>query len=289
MSSCRNSMVQIIAATSLNGIIGIDNKIPWRYPQDLTWFSSIASGNILIAGRKTAEKLPVSLFARKPNLKELQIESHSLYDQNAGKLCDYIACDNLLPSNLIPPCLSLLSVNCITGQMFERDFPPEEFRTQLIIVSKHPEQVNLDKFIKHNLIPQIYIVTSYEEALEQAINYRGHLCGQQEIFVVGGESAYTWALSNPRVENLILSIIPEVVIPQEDTVRWPLFSESNADPSIYNRWNEISSLEFIEWFLPLDGWNITNTGFLYWAHQGEAITSDVLFLIATRSIQEGDC
>lgn len=48
-------MIGIIAAVSMNGIIGIDGKIPWDYPADMKHFRETTANSIVIMGRKTFE------------------------------------------------------------------------------------------------------------------------------------------------------------------------------------------------------------------------------------------
>jgi dihydrofolate reductase len=48
----------IIAAVSIDGVIGIDAEIPWRIPEDFKHFRETTMGNILIVGRNTYLTLP---------------------------------------------------------------------------------------------------------------------------------------------------------------------------------------------------------------------------------------
>lgn len=50
-------MVALIAAVSENGVIGVDNKLPWYIPDDLKRFKKLTSGNVVIMGRKTYESI----------------------------------------------------------------------------------------------------------------------------------------------------------------------------------------------------------------------------------------
>ncbi|MBX2987528.1 MAG: dihydrofolate reductase [Bdellovibrionaceae bacterium] len=47
-----------IAAMAKNRVIGKDNDLPWRLPEDLKFFKKMTSGKILIMGRKTFMSLP---------------------------------------------------------------------------------------------------------------------------------------------------------------------------------------------------------------------------------------
>ena len=51
--------ISIIAAVSDNGVVGLNNAIPWEPPkEDLERFKNITTGHSLIMGRKTYESLP---------------------------------------------------------------------------------------------------------------------------------------------------------------------------------------------------------------------------------------
>ena len=47
----------LIVAVSRNGVIGIDNQLPWHLPEDLKYFKSVTMGKPLIMGRKTYDSI----------------------------------------------------------------------------------------------------------------------------------------------------------------------------------------------------------------------------------------
>jgi dihydrofolate reductase len=47
----------LIAAVARNGVIGRDNALPWRLPEDLQHFKALTMGHPIIMGRKTFESL----------------------------------------------------------------------------------------------------------------------------------------------------------------------------------------------------------------------------------------
>lgn len=49
--------ISIIVAMALNRVIGINNTLPWKLPEDLKHFKSLTLGNILVIGRKTFESI----------------------------------------------------------------------------------------------------------------------------------------------------------------------------------------------------------------------------------------
>jgi len=50
--------LSIIAAVADNGVIGIDNRLPWRLPADLAHFKRLTLGKPILMGRRTWESLP---------------------------------------------------------------------------------------------------------------------------------------------------------------------------------------------------------------------------------------
>lgn len=50
--------IVLIAAMTLNRVIGKDGKLPWNIPEELAWFKARTLGHTVIMGRKTWESLP---------------------------------------------------------------------------------------------------------------------------------------------------------------------------------------------------------------------------------------
>lgn len=48
----------IIVAMAKNGVIGLNNKLPWHLPDDLRRFRRLTMGHTIIMGRKTYDSLP---------------------------------------------------------------------------------------------------------------------------------------------------------------------------------------------------------------------------------------
>lgn len=51
------SRVSVIAALAKNRVIGIENRLPWRLPEDLAHFKALTLGHPILMGRKTFESL----------------------------------------------------------------------------------------------------------------------------------------------------------------------------------------------------------------------------------------
>jgi dihydrofolate reductase len=60
-------MAELVAvvAVARNGVIGADNRLPWRISSDLKRFKSLTMGKPLILGRRTFESLPQALPGRR--------------------------------------------------------------------------------------------------------------------------------------------------------------------------------------------------------------------------------
>lgn len=67
-------MIGIIAAVTQNGVIGIDNKIPFSYKEDLKFFKNKTIGSTVIMGRNTFESIGKPL----PNRDNLVISSNKI-------------------------------------------------------------------------------------------------------------------------------------------------------------------------------------------------------------------
>ncbi|MFD9306257.1 dihydrofolate reductase [Streptomyces sp. NPDC060048] len=50
--------IGLIWAQTLDGVIGADNAIPWRLPEDLAHFKATTLGHPVVMGRKTWDSLP---------------------------------------------------------------------------------------------------------------------------------------------------------------------------------------------------------------------------------------
>jgi dihydrofolate reductase len=50
-------IISIIVAAAQNGVIGSDNQLPWRLPDDLRHFKALSLGKPVVMGRKTFESI----------------------------------------------------------------------------------------------------------------------------------------------------------------------------------------------------------------------------------------
>jgi dihydrofolate reductase len=57
--------LNLIAALAENRVIGIENRLPWRLPEDLAHFKAVTLGHPVVMGRKTFESLGRPLPGRR--------------------------------------------------------------------------------------------------------------------------------------------------------------------------------------------------------------------------------
>ena len=57
-------MISQIVAASRNGVIGVNNKLPWHLPADLQRFKQLTLGHPILMGRKTYESIGKPLPGR---------------------------------------------------------------------------------------------------------------------------------------------------------------------------------------------------------------------------------
>jgi dihydrofolate reductase len=50
--------VSLVAAVARDGVIGRDNAIPWRLPEDVARFKELTTGHPVVMGRRTWDSLP---------------------------------------------------------------------------------------------------------------------------------------------------------------------------------------------------------------------------------------
>lgn len=59
-----NITVAMIVAAAKNGVIGLNNQMPWHLPEDLKYFRRVTMGKPVIMGRKTFESIGKPLPGR---------------------------------------------------------------------------------------------------------------------------------------------------------------------------------------------------------------------------------
>ena len=57
----------LVVAVARNGVIGRDNQLPWKLPDDLAYFKKVTMGHPVVMGRRTYESIGKPLPGR-PNI-----------------------------------------------------------------------------------------------------------------------------------------------------------------------------------------------------------------------------
>lgn len=82
-------IISLIAAMSQNRVIGRDNDLPWKLPDDMKFFQRTTRGHVVIMGRKNYDSLPASY-------KPLPNRTNVILTRQAGfKAEDCVVFDNL--------------------------------------------------------------------------------------------------------------------------------------------------------------------------------------------------
>ena len=103
----------VIAAVARNGVIGIENRLPWRLPDDLKRFRVLTSGHAVVMGRRTWESLPCVL----PDRQNIVVTRTPGYLAEGAETARSLA-DALSQADRPPP------IFCIGGGALYRDALP---------------------------------------------------------------------------------------------------------------------------------------------------------------------
>jgi dihydrofolate reductase len=71
--------VRLIWAQAANGVVGYDNQLPWRIPEDLARFRQLTMGGTVVMGRRTWESLPPR-FRPLPGRRNVVVTRDPSYD-----------------------------------------------------------------------------------------------------------------------------------------------------------------------------------------------------------------
>jgi dihydrofolate reductase len=123
-------MIKIIVAVSKNGIIGNNNSLIWKLPNDLKRFKEITTGGSVVMGRKTYESIGRPL----PNRRNIIISRDLNYYVND---CEVV--------NSIEEALLLINNNCFIiggGEIYKQVLPI----TDIIYLTKIDEEFEGDTY-----------------------------------------------------------------------------------------------------------------------------------------------
>lgn len=119
----KNTKLIIIAAVSIDGVIGIDNDIPWKVPEDFKHFRNTTIGNALIVGQNTFKTLPPKAFENRQyfvinnemlskqsfsnkiyRFNDINTALHVIFDEHFDKDKVYVAGGAMVYNTLIDYC-----------------------------------------------------------------------------------------------------------------------------------------------------------------------------------------
>jgi dihydrofolate reductase len=116
-------IISIIAAMADNGVIGIENRLPWNLPADMKWFRKQTMGKPVLMGRKTFESIGKPL----PNRRNIVVtRDTSLVIEG----CDVVGSVD----EALHVCASEAEVMIIGGASFYEQMLPRADRLYLTLV-----------------------------------------------------------------------------------------------------------------------------------------------------------
>ncbi len=77
----------VIAAVARDGVIGVDNRLPWHLPEDLRHFKELTTGRAVVMGRRTWESLP-ERFRPLPGRHNIVVTSDGGYRADGATVAD---------------------------------------------------------------------------------------------------------------------------------------------------------------------------------------------------------
>jgi dihydrofolate reductase len=86
MNTAKQPRISVIAALAKNRVIGIENRLPWRLPEDLAHFKTLTLNHPILMGRKTFESLGRPL----PGRTNIVITRNSGYSRDGCLVADSI-------------------------------------------------------------------------------------------------------------------------------------------------------------------------------------------------------
>lgn len=127
--------IAAIVAVSQNGVIGVDNKLPWHLPADLKHFKQLTTNHTVIMGRKTYESIGKPL----PNRKNIVISRQKEYKATG---CEMVS--SIQEALELAKTLQTEKAFIIGGaEIYQLALP---FCTHLYLTQVHTEIMNGDAF-----------------------------------------------------------------------------------------------------------------------------------------------
>ncbi len=83
-------MIGLIWAQAANGVLGRDNAVPWRIPEDLAHFRALTTGSTVVMGRRTWDSLPTR-FRPLPNRANVVLTRSSSFVADGAEVVHSLA------------------------------------------------------------------------------------------------------------------------------------------------------------------------------------------------------
>jgi dihydrofolate reductase len=178
-----------ITAISKNGVIGINNNLPWQIPEELQLFKKLTMGKTVIIGRKTFESLPTTLKGRnvivltKQSVSDKNVSTaHSLHDalKIAQNDDEVLIAGGLEVYTQTFPLISTLYLSMINeefdGNVYFPVFDQNQFTTTLI--QKYSTNPSFSFYkMERNFFPINHTIDSYLSETE-IFNFSNELVQQ---------------------------------------------------------------------------------------------------------------
>lgn len=126
-------MISLIAARSTNGVIGINNTMPWHLEGELKYFKKVTLNHAVVMGRKTFESLGNTPLPHRDNI-VLSRRTHTDKRSDAMYVSDH---DTIVQQQI--PHTDLSDIFVIGGEQIYRLFMPYADRLIITEVSLHVE------------------------------------------------------------------------------------------------------------------------------------------------------
>ncbi|WP_459548078.1 dihydrofolate reductase [Nocardia sp. X0981] len=90
MTADPTRVIGMIWAQTPDGVIGVDNTIPWRVPEDMARFKATTSGHPVVMGRRTWDSLPAR-FRPLPGRRNIVVTRRSAWSAEGAETAASVA------------------------------------------------------------------------------------------------------------------------------------------------------------------------------------------------------
>ena len=159
-------MIGIIAAVSRNGVMGVDNKLPWDYPADMKYFRATTADSNVIFGRKTFESISRALPKRRNiviSRTKVEVPGIETFPSISAALEQIKADEDKIKAMFVDPNLQVVTSNtwfCGGARVYEEGMD----HANEIHLTVTPDIIRRDDAIRFPLIsPRHFEVKSWQQ------------------------------------------------------------------------------------------------------------------------------